>query len=225
MDQPCELDEAVLLDYVLGAAPAELRSRIEGSPACRAAAESLARSLSLLYRFECPDAELLVAYGERRIVDSTLDLVLHAHSAACLHCREELALLDAIDKLPLSPRPELLRRIILAEYRPQLAQALRGDTLQYQAEQLSVSLRIRPELGGRGRWTVRGQLRGADGALAAGLLQAVSLQRTDWPEPAAGAVEAGAAFRLGNLEAGTYLLAIDTPDQTINIPNLVIGTP
>lgn len=225
MDQACKHDEAVLLEYLLGTAQLELRDEIQGSAPCRAAAEALAGRLSALYRWECPDEQLLVAYNERRIADSTLELMLRAHVEACALCGEELLLLAAVDELPLWPRPHPLRRVIKAVYRAPLAQPLplRGDMLHYDAEQWSVQLRVRSEIEHAGRWTVRGQLRSAGGALAGGVLQAVRAYRAQQAEPIEGSVEAGGAFRLSELEAGSYAFALELADQRIEF-DLLVGT-
>ncbi|HEY0605496.1 MAG TPA: zf-HC2 domain-containing protein, partial [Herpetosiphonaceae bacterium] len=89
-NQPCTLDEATLLDYISGSASPDIRAAVEGSPACRAAAEQLARELrpllQAMYRVTCPDPDTLVAYQEGRL-DSTSQLVYRRHLAECPHCR------------------------------------------------------------------------------------------------------------------------------------------
>lgn len=222
----CGFDEIVLLDYLLGAASPGVRVQIEQTAACQAAAQQLAAQLGVLYRVECPDAPTLIAYQERRIGDSTLQLVLRQHVAHCSHCTEELALLAAIDTIPLVPQPAPVRRLLTAVFQSPLlrAQAVRGDLLQYQIGQMSIHLRVRLLGDRRGMWTVRGQLRVADGRLAANLAQSVRARPSAAPaQVILGAIEAQGAFRLDGLRAGMYALELDTPDCTIVINQLSVG--
>ena len=228
MQDDCRFDESILLDYLRGAAPPEVQVQIERTAACQTAVQQLAAQLAALYRIECPDAPMLVAYQEQQIAESTLQLMLRQHIATCTHCTEELALLTAIDTVALVPRQAPLRRLVMAVFQSPLgrAQPIRGDVLQYQVEHMSVHLRVRPQIERRAVWTVRGQLRAADGHLAGHLVQGVRARpRADADQPIFGQVDAHGAFRFDELYAGVYALEIDTPDCTIVIDQLSIGNP
>lgn len=222
MDEACDLSELELLDYLLGAGP-ELRARVERSAACRAAAAGLAGRMALLYRAQCPAPDVLVAYQERRLTQSALQLAVHRHAAGCPHCAEELALLAQIDAVPLEPQPSPLRRLVAAVFQPPLARAaaLRGDLLLYQAPGLTLHLRVRQALGQPGVWTVRGQARDAHGELVLSLAGAGA-------EDAAGAsydaaLDGQGGFRFERLPAGRYRLTIETPDEAVLISDLLVG--
>lgn len=222
----CDCDELALLEYLLGAAPPDLHAQIVRQPACVAAAHQLTITLATMYRFSCPDVPTLVAYQEQRVADATLQLVLHQHVAGCLHCAEELTLLGAIDAVPLLPLPSPARRMIEAVVQSPLLrpQPLRGDLLQYTVEQISIQLRVRPQIDRRGVWTVRGQLRAVDGQLATNLVESVCVRSSAVSDqPIVGAVETQGAFRFDGLLAGVYALEIDTAECTIVIKQLHVG--
>jgi hypothetical protein len=103
-DDDCDLDEALILEYITGDASAEIRAAIEQSPACMAAAQRMAQELkplmTLFSRLECPDIDMLVAYQEGTL-DSSVQQVVQRHVTTCSQCQEELHILTAIDMVPL----------------------------------------------------------------------------------------------------------------------------
>lgn len=224
MDTACAFDEIVLLDYLLGEAAPEQHIAIEQSPACRAEAVRMAQQLAALYRTNCPDVAMLVAYQERRIADSTLALVVHQHAATCSHCTQELGLLAQIDGVSLEAPPSALRRLVEAVFQAPLARAtaVRGDLLLYTTPKFAVHLRVRQVIGQPGTWTVRGQVRTGDGQLAVDLIQTAQARAANGDLTSA-TVESGGAFRFEQLSAGTLTLTLYTADEEIIIQQFSVG--
>ncbi|MBV9790434.1 MAG: hypothetical protein JOZ51_19740 [Chloroflexi bacterium] len=227
MDQPCLLDEATLFDYVIGTAAPGVRQAVEQSASCQAVAQQMAREIGplmqILYRVTCPDVETLVAYQEQRLSNSTQQLVIHKHLSECPLCQEEYALLAEIDAVPLAAPPRLVRRLVEAIFQSPLAlpQPLRGDTLAYATERVTIQLRVRAAESHR--WNVRGQARTADGQPLDGI-EAARLQLIDAGDASfQGRAQAGGIFRFDQVEAGTYALYVQTADEEIVIRELVIG--
>lgn len=229
MNEPCTLDETTLLDYISGSASPEIQAAVERSPACRAAAERLARDLGPLlqsmYRVTCPEPDTLVAYQEGRL-DSTSQLVYRRHVAECPHCQAEYQVLAAVDRVPLDRTSRLLRRVIEAVFQPPelLPEPLRGEILHYRTPQISIVLSTRRGSGKPMAWTLRGEIRTQDGQRAVGLLEGVVLRaRESAPDEAQGSVAENGTFSFQHLAAGIYSLHILTPEEEVIIRHMVIG--
>jgi hypothetical protein len=228
-EEPCRLGEARLLDYVTGAASAEMRRAIERSPVCLAAARRLAHELGPLlrrfYRLSCPDAETLIAYQERRLA-GTDQLLAHSHIAECPLCREECVLLAQIDVLPLNAAPGLARRLVEALFQPALGlpQPLRGELLRYATPHVLINLSMRKAQGQPRSWVLRGQARTPDGRRADGI-EAVMLRSLDDPARPdyQGQLEAHSSFVFRELPPGNYGLRLLTAEEEIVIRRIVIG--
>lgn len=227
-NEPCTLDEATLLDYISGSASLDIRAAVEGSPACRAAAEQLARELRPLlqsmYRVTCPDPDQLVAYQEGRL-GSTSQLVYRRHVVECPHCQAEYQILAAMDTVPLRPAPSLLRRVIDAVFQPPeaLPAPLRGEIMHYQTPQISIVLSTRRGSGTAIDWTLRGEIRTHDGQRATGLLEAVMLRALQSGAETPGSVAENGTFSFQHLVADSYSLHIMTPQEEVIVRQLIIG--
>jgi hypothetical protein len=230
METRCELDDDLLLDYVLGIAPATVRAAVERSAACLAAAKRVAGELEplleMIYRARCPDEETLVAYQERRL-EGTEQLVVHRHVAECPSCRDELRILDAMSEVPIGGGRTVLRRLVEALFQPPLAQPrpLRGTTLHYATPQVAIHLSTRKTAGHPRSWTLRGQVRTPAGRLYTGLVEAVALYSFDQPDLwfRSGDLENGCKFVVDSLEAGAYRLTLVTAEEEIVIRRIVVG--
>lgn len=229
----CQLNEAILLDYITGIASAEIQTQVEASPACQLAAKQLAEDilplLPLLESINCPDATTLVAYQEKRLTGSA-QLVIHRHIQHCAFCREELQLFEAIDQVPLTSQPGPLRRIIDALLQTpgasptQLQPAVRGQILRYAAPQLIIQLSTRIESGKSRSWRISGQLRTANGQLFTNTAQIV-LSQLDRPEfdPRQTFPKETGTFVFVEVGAGKYTLSVLTDTEEIVIRELTLG--
>jgi len=229
MQQLCDIDEALLLDYVLGIATDHVRDAIERSAACMAAAQRLAGELlpltNILYRLECPDVERLVAFQEQRL-SGTEQLIIRQHLTECPLCQRDYALLAAIDTVPLEAQPSFVQRVVEALFQPpaQLAQGLRGDILYYQAPEVAVNLSMRRGSGKLLTWTLRGQVRRSDGQTLHDVVQAVVLRSLDRPaQEQQGVVTDTAAFSFQGIAPGQYSLHILTTEEEITIRRIAVG--
>jgi DNA-directed RNA polymerase specialized sigma24 family protein len=229
MGEPCELDEATLLDYISGVASIEIRRAVERSPACLAAAERLAATIlplmRALYRASCPEAATLIAYHERRL-EGTAALLVRQHLAICHLCQEEMGTIAALDTTP-TERPWLGRRIIEAIMVSalDLPQPVRGRVLHFQTPQVAINLSLRKTEGMPRTWTLRGQIRTPEGLVLSGQIEAATLRPLGPPEQpeAAGTIDADGSFVFERLPAGAYTLTIITPDEEIMIRRLLVG--
>ena len=230
MDEPCILDESLLLDYISGVATAAEQALVERTPACLAAAQRLgARLLPLMgvfHRFECPDLETLIGYQELRLA-STAQLVVRQHVATCPSCRAELRVLAEIDAVPDLPAKGVFRRIVEALFQPPLAmpQPVRGDVRHYRTPQVAIQLSVRKLQGKARSWTLRGQMRWADDQPNHDLLEAVLLTLVDQPDdpPLTGVPEPNGGFVVRSLPAGTYAVRLLTREEEIVIRKIVVG--
>jgi DNA-directed RNA polymerase specialized sigma24 family protein len=229
-DQPCLLDEAQLLDYITGLATIEVRSMVERSPACLAAARRLAQTvlplMQQLYRVNCPDEATLVKYKERALAGAE-QLVVRAHVATCPLCQEECQLIDMIGADVIEP-PSIRRRIVDALRVPmlQLPQALRGQTLlHYQSPNVLINISARARDGKPRTWTLRGEIRALDGLQMTDRLEATMLRSLDQTGQGdrQGEVASNGSFVFRNLPAGAYSLSLLTPEEEIVIRQLSIG--
>lgn len=228
MEQRCAVDEQQLLDYVMGIAAADRVAQIEQSPACRQAARQLAAELeplfALLYRLTCPTETTLVAYQERRLT-GTEYLVLYRHVQECPLCQAEIALLNEVDAIPLTPAPGLLRRLVEALFvsPTQLPQAVRGTLLRYETPQVIINISTRKTIGKPRSWTLRGQLRTPEG-LRYTEVEAITLQTLDLTANRTWSADyEGDSFVFKELPPGRYTLQILTPTQELVIRTLTIG--
>lgn len=229
MSELCGYQEEVLLDYLTGLASAELAAAIEQSVACRQAAQALAADigpwLPYVQHLACPDEETLVAYQQQEIT-GTARLVIHKHITHCPLCQGEIALLAAIDNVPLSPEPARIRRVIEALLRSPLAlpEPVRGQMLVYQTPQIYIQLSTRQSLGKPRTWTLRGQLRTPDHALLTAA-DAILLQNIAEPDAVAvdSPIDRNGFFSFKALAAGAYRLRILTADTEIVIHELMVG--
>ena len=227
--EPCQLDEAALLAYALGDADQALKEAVERSPACQAAAATLARDvaplLQALYRSDCPDVETLVRYQERQL-DGTQQLLVRQHIAGCPVCQEEERMLAAIDEAAPS-LAQRVRCVVEAIFRSpeQLAVPLRGEILHEQAPQIAIVLSTRKKTDQIISWSLRGEARTPDGQRAAGVLEQVFLRALppDQPREQQGMLADNGAFVFERLVAGRYSLHLLTADEEVVIRQVIVG--
>jgi DNA-directed RNA polymerase specialized sigma24 family protein len=229
-DQSCLLDQAQLLDYITGLATAEIRSQIEQSPACLAAARQLAQAvlplMQQLYRSNCPDEATLALY-KARALDGADQLVVRAHVATCPLCQEECQLLDMIDANMIEPA-SIRQRVVEALRVPmlQLPQVLRGETLlHYQSPNVRINISVRERDGKPRTWTLRGEIRALDGLQIDDQLEVAMLRALHQVGQAdrQGEVAPNGSFVFRNLPAGAYSLTLLAPEEEIFIRQLSIG--
>lgn len=227
MDMPCDLDEAILFAYLDDQVSAEQRLAIESRPACLARVRTIAAEIAqleaLLYRVTCPDSEQLVAYQERQLEGTPL-LVLRQHLDQCQRCQEELALIEALDEVPLEvPGPlARVRQVIEAVRQSALTLQLRGQAHIYTAPQVVITLSLRQMSGKAPRWMLTGALSAADGGPFLGQVEQVSLRGDEMPDQLA-LLEPDGTFVVRNLPAGRYQLTIVTDHEDVLIKTLTIG--
>jgi hypothetical protein len=229
MEQRCFLPDEQLLDYIQGSAGAELSAVIERTPSCLSAARRLAAELHalkrLMHRISCPDQEVLIDYQERRL-DGMQQLVVRQHLLTCPLCQEEYEMLCAIDAIPLTPPPAGLRRFFEALFQSPLSlpQPARGQVLHYRIPHLSINLSPRKSEGQGRSWTLRGQVRTAEGEQAAGIVESVLLRAyEDATLLYEGSVEPNGSFLLRGIPEGQYSLTVITAEEEILIRQLLVG--
>jgi DNA-directed RNA polymerase specialized sigma24 family protein len=228
MDRHCGISEDQLLEYIMGRAAIEVCVAIEQSPACRSAAQDLAHELlpilQALYRSECPTAEALVIYQERRLSGAE-QLLLRQHILKCPACQVECKLLAAVDHVPLEPQPGRIRQLIWATLAPLPHLALRGDIFWYQAPAIGIALSERGSSDVPRTWTLSGEARTPDGMQTTNTLTGAALRSIDDPEQMAYTVQADSdgGFVFRNLSAGIYRLSLFTADLEIVISPLRVG--
>lgn len=227
MDSSCSLSDAQLLDYITGVAQLDVRAMLERSPACREAARRLARTMlplsRLVYRADCPSTDRLVAYGEQQLL-GTDQLLVRAHVIKCDHCQADLAMLEAIDEVPIQAPP---RRLVEASFLPALLQGVRGTVLRFQAPTVIIQLSARKTSGQSLTWNIRGELRTHDGLPLSDALEVAQLQAhhplTGSSEQAYEAViEPDGAFSFQQIPPGRYKLSLLTGAEEIVIRELAI---
>ncbi len=228
MEPLCDLDEEILFDYIAGLVSAEQRAVIDANPACLARAHMIAAEMSqmesVLYRATCPDPDQLIAYQEQHL-ESTPALVMMRHVEHCERCREELAMLAAIDAVPLdSPGPlTKLRRVVEAMLQPALALKLRGIAHIYVAPQVLITLSLRPSTSGPPRWTLTGELSQPDGGSYTDSVEYVLLHRETMADVQSDLDDDG-TFVFRNLQSGSYRLTVVTGDTEVMIRLLSVGS-
>ncbi|MEI7768560.1 MAG: RNA polymerase subunit sigma-70 [Chloroflexales bacterium] len=228
MGNPCELDESLLFDYIAGLVSAEQRAAVETNAACLARVQMIATEVAkieaFLYRAICPEPDQLIAYQERRL-EGTLALVVMHHVERCERCREELAMLAAIDTVPLESTGPLtgLRRAIEAMLQPTLALKLRGKANIYLADQVLITLSLRQSTSSSPRWTLTGELSHPDGGSYTGSVEYVLLQRETMADIQSD-LDADGTFVFRNLQSGSYRLTVVTVDTEVMIRLLSVGS-
>lgn len=236
-DAPCAFDEATLLAYVQGNAPAELCAAIERSPPCVAAARRLAAEietlLPLLRLALCPDAETLIDYYAKQLPGAQ-QLVIHNHVQRCRQCQGELAMYAAIDEVPLRVAPSFFQRLFEAVLLlpTQMAAPVRGalPSLHYRTQirtpAIDILIFTQKQSGKARTWTMRGELRTEEG-LHFTQVEKVVLRTVDPPEGEAAelttTLDADGMFVFRRLEAGSYALQIFTDAEEILIRTLKVG--
>jgi DNA-directed RNA polymerase specialized sigma24 family protein len=236
-DRPCRFNEAILLDYVNGIAPVEIRMAIERSPECVKAAAELQKLVTswipTLRQLACPDAEALVNYAHRRVTGPN-HLKVWRHVSLCLHCQNDLKLISAMDEALSSENwlGRTLRKVIEAVelsatmVRGELAPARGGKV--YSTQPPSIDIVLTPNNNSSADtellWSVSGDLRTQDGRLVRDY-ENVIFVRIDDPdenEHVAEQLEDG-LFWIKNLEAGDYRVHVLLADQEIFIKNVPVG--
>jgi hypothetical protein len=236
-DAPCAFDEATLLAYVQGNAPAELCAAIERSPPCVAAARRLAAEietlLPLLRLALCPDAETLIDYYAKQLPGAQ-QLVIHNHVQRCRQCQGELAMYAAIDEVPLQAASSFLQRLFdaILLLPTQMAAPVRGalPSLHYRTQirtpAIDILIFTQKQSGKARTWTMRGELRTEEG-LHFTQVEKVVLRTVDPPEGEAAelttTLDADGMFVFRRLEAGSYALQIFTDAEEILIRTLKVG--
>lgn len=239
----CHLDEMILLDYIAGDAPSDVRAAVEASPECIARAQELSNTITpfrqFLYRSTCPDEDLLVEYQEGHL---TLEeqLVIGRHVQQCPLCHHELALLTELDAVPMLEkvrgRPSLVeavtqltRQAVEAVLRPPLSLGLAGSGLRYyEAPQVVISLSTHKTLGRARTWTLLGQIHDPADGLVEQPVDVVTLRQTvgvinEWQAEVAD----DGTFMFVELAPGPYELRVTLQgDQPVDvfIRDLNIGT-
>lgn len=227
MEEPCDLGEAMLFDYLAGVLAAPQRAAVEAHPGCLARAQRIATELAqleaLFFRTTCPEPDQLVAYQEHRL-ERTQTLVILRHLERCAFCRAEVAMVAAMDAVPLVATNPLagLRRAVEAVLRPALTLQLRGKALVYVTPHVHITLSLRQGSGALHRWTLTGELSTPDGAPYPGTLEQVNLQG-DAQEPHYAEIAPDGSFTLRHLPPGHYHLTISTAETTLTIKTLVVG--
>lgn len=243
----CPYNEAELLDYVTGLASATLQADIEQSLACLQEAHSLSADmeplLAILNRWECPDPERLVAFQESRLA-ATERLVIQKHVESCFDCQQEQTLLSAIDEVPLTAPPGLIRRLINAISPSPLAllQPLRGPIRHYRTPELTINLTARRGSDHERLWVLTGQLRNPNGTIYTAA-QRVQLRQLETRTQAQGeeqrqegddqdehntawaltTVDEMGKFQFSALAPSTYELQITTIEEVTVLSDVVIG--
>ena len=227
--QPCQFDEATLLNYLRNAVPADVRQTIEQSPSCLGAAKQLAdetrRLMPFLREAVCPEIDTLIDYQEGRIT-GTPRLVIHRHVQRCQQCQAELAMFGAIDAVPNVDQPSFLRRVVEALFQaPTLSAApVRGNVIFYRTPQIAIHLYSIKSPGKARTWILQGLLRSAEDQPFTQSEDILLVNLDEPAEPAQHAArEAAGTFSFSELEAGRYRLQVITPEEEIFIREIEIG--
>lgn len=229
MKNQCVYGEEILLDYLTGLASPELQQAIEHSPACLRAVQALAQEigpwLANLQRVACPGVEQLIAYQQKQL-KGPVQLVLYNHIQRCPRCQQELAILEAMDAIPLEAPPSPLRQLIEALLRPSLAlpMPVRGEVLVYHTPQVYINLSTRKNRSKARTWTLHGQLRTLNGEIITTVERIFlgNLEDTAIPEQF-GLLDDQGFFVFKDLAAGHYRLRLLTAEEEIVIRTLEIG--
>lgn len=230
-DTGCPFEEDVLLAYLNGHVDAALKAAIERSPVCQQAAAVLQADLvewqPSLRAMVCPDYEELVAYQERRL-NGTAELLVHNHVQRCPFCRTEIAMLTAMDEVPLAPST-LARRLYALIFQPATLSPVpvlgEGSYRTIaRTPQIELLVRTMRTAGRQGQWMVIGKLRYA-GDQPVPQVESIVLQ--DLEDPAAPAwsttIDDKGSFTLKAIEAGMYRLHILMATEELILHEFKIG--
>ena len=237
--EPCPYDEITLLDYVRGVTSYEIKLAIERSPACMAAARTLAEDMQVLTPMLrlaiCPDVDKLIEYHEKRLPGAK-QLVIHNHVQRCRQCQEELAMFTAIDEVPLQNGPSFFRRVIEAFFLlPTLSAAPVRGTLpsihyrtQIRTPAIDIFIFTQKQTGKTRTWTLRGELRTEEGLLFTEVekivLHGSDLSDIDQKFELSTTLEEEGMFVFRGLETGDYSLHILTNDEEILVRSIKVGS-
>lgn len=227
MQERCDLEESILVGYIAGLATAEQRAAVEAQPGCLALARRLAaeaaRIEALLYRLTCPEPDQLVAYQEHELQGNDL-LTLRLHLDRCERCQEDLALLAAMDAVPLERSGPLagMRQLFEAILQPALTLQMKGQTHIYAAPIIQISLTLGRSSRDLPRWTMTGELSDADGGLFEELVDEVQLKHDESIQSTT-TVDEERIFVFRDLEPGQYDLVVVTANADVVVKGLTIG--
>lgn len=242
MNQPCQLNDVALLDYIRGQANDDIRLAIEQSPACLQAVEELRRAIEPLFvsleRAICPDSNILVAYQEGELSGEESKQI-QFHIEYCSFCQEEMGMLAEVDRtleippelVPSESMPSLIselgeriRSTVEALFVSPLELGLAGDNLLYETAELVVSLTVQKRSGAMNGWRLDGELETGDGQPFT-KAEEIYVQDIEYPELSA--VHAtwleNSSFAFELLEDGRYHMYIVTPDSMVTISNIKLG--
>ena len=229
--EPCPFAEDIMIDYINGQVDAATKAAIERSPACRQAANALQTDLAAwqpaLRAMFCPDNEELVAYQERRLT-GTAYLVAHTHVQRCPFCRAEVAMLAALDAVPLNA-PTLARRLYELFFQPATLGPVPvlGEGSYRTIErtpQIELLVRTTRTAGKQRNWLLMGRLR-YDDEHPFTQVESIIVQDIDEEEvPARSAtVDEMGTFTIKGLDAGLYRIHILLPGEEIILHEFRIG--
>ena len=229
--EPCPFAEDIMIDYINGQVDAATKAAIEGSPACRQAANALQTDLaawrSSLREMFCPDNAELVAYQERHLTGAAY-LVTHNHVQRCPYCRAEVAMLAALDTVPLD-EPTLARRLYELIFQPATLAPVPvlGEGSYRTVErtpQIELLVRTMRSAGKQGQWMVIGKLR-YEGDQPVTQVEAIVLQDLEDPDAPtlSTTLDDKGGFTLKAVEAGVYRLHILMATEEIILHEFKIG--
>jgi hypothetical protein len=227
----CPFTEDILLDYINGHVDTATKAAIEASPACQQAANALQADLvewqpSLRDMF-CPDNADLVAYQERRLT-GTAYLVTHHHMQRCPFCRAEVAMLAAMDAVPLH-EPSLVRRLYELIFQPATLSPVPvlGEGSYRTIErtpQIELLVRTTRTAGKQRNWLLMGRLRYDDEQPFTQVESIIIQDIEDQEAPVRSAtVDEMGTFTIKELDAGLYRIHLLLPGEEIILHEFRIG--
>ena len=233
--EPCPFNEDIMIDYINGHVDAATKAAIERSPACRQAANALQADLAAwqpaLRAMFCPDNEELVAYQERHLT-GTAYLVTHNHVQRCPFCRTEVAMLTAMDAVPLD-EPTLARRLYEFIFQPATLGPVpvlgegsyRTVERTPQIELLVRTTRTGGRTGGKQQnWMLFGRLR-YEGDQPVTQVEAIVMQDLEDEDASefSTTVDEHGAFTIKGLDAGLYRVRILCENEEIILHKFTVG--
>ncbi len=223
------ITDAELLEYLDGAAAADLARRIESDPQALARAQGLRRLQAglraRLQRADCPDSLQLGEYQTGRLHGSQA-LLIRQHVAACRFCRAELEQLRTF-LIPEEPGLAERVRVVLAQLlsgslaggglslAPALGQRGSDATATYSAGELQIVLSARRDSRHPGQLTLAGLVVGEE-------LEGAPVRLSSGEQAWSAQVDELGTFSFGELAAGEYELSLETPAAEIRLPGLAI---
>lgn len=238
---PPAIPDRALLAYLDGEGQPDIAAHLARCPVCAQRAAELrageARLRQLLYRVECPDAQVLSDFRQGYLAPAQQREVA-THVARCPHCTAELARLDSFLAdigLPLTGRdvrrvvPRLVARLVdwgntaadvlgNAMLPASPYGAMRGDDLApqvYQVEDIQVILEIEADPTRPGRRRLQGLVTRVDGEVEGTLTQA---QLTaEGRSQVTTQVDDLGNFAFGGLTLGAYSLTLAGPTLEVTV--------